>query len=279
MIQALRDDYPVARLCAVLHCPRSTAYYPSQRPDETGGLLAVEQHLLRYPYHGYRRVTAHLQRQGWRVGTTVVRRLLKQLDHTRRVGAVRIQTTDSRHPHPRYPNRIKGLTLVRPDQVWVGDITYIRLGRRFIYLAVILDAYSRAVRGWHLSERLTRQLTVTALRQALLTGTPTIFHSDQGSQYACWDHTALLTAVGTHISMSDAGKPMPNGLVERFIRTLKEEHVDYSDYDGFEDAYRQIAHWLEVAYMTQRLHSQLGYLTPVEFEGQRFKQAPYPLLN
>lgn len=279
MIAALADAYPVARLCAVLQCARSTAYYPSQRSDETRLLLAVEQHLLRYPYHGYRMVTAHLQRQGWAVGTTVVRRVLKQLGHTRRVGVVRIQTTDSRHPHPRYPNRIKGLTLVRPDQVWVGDITYIRLGRRFIYLAVILDAYTRAVRGWHLSERLTRQLTVTALRQALLTGTPMIFHSDQGSQYACWDHTALLTAVGTHISMSDVGKPMQNGLVERFIRTLKEEHVDYSEYEGFEDAYRQIAHWLEVEYMTQRLHSQLGYLTPLDFEGQRFTQAPFPLLN
>ena len=129
-----------------------------------------------------------------------------------------------------------------------------------------------------MSERLTRQLTVTALRQALLTGTPTVFHSDQGSQYACWDHTALLTAVGTRISLSDTGKPMQNGLVERFIKTLKTEHVDYSEYEGFEDAYRQIAHWLEVEYMTQRLHSQL-VLTPLEFEGQRFSQAPYPLLN
>ena len=265
MIQTLQGEYPVTRMCAVLQCPRSTAYYVSQRPDETGLLLAVEQHLLRYPYHGYRMVSAHLQRQGWPVGTTIVRRVLKQLGHTRRVGIVRIQTTDSRHSHLRYPNRIKGLALVRPDQVWVGDITYIRLGRRFIYLAVILDAYTRAVRGWHLSTRMTRQLTVTALRQALLSGTPTIFHSDQGSQYACWDHTALLTAVGTRISMSDAGKPMQNGLVERFIRTVKEEHVDYSEYDDFEDAYRQIAHWLEVEYMTQRLHSQLGYLTPVEF--------------
>ena len=274
MIQSLRAHYPVTRLCAVLQCPRSTAYYASQRPDETALVQAVEQHLLRYPYHGYRMVTAHLQRQGWPVGTTVVRRILKQLGHTRQVGVVRIQTTDRQHPHPRYPNRIKGLAVQQPDQVWVGDITYIRLGRRFIYLAVILDAYSRAVRGWHLSERLTRQLTVTALRQALLTGTPTIFHSDQGSQYACWDHTALLTAVGTRISMSDVGKPMQNGLVERFIRTLKEEHVDYSDYEGFEDAYRQIAQWLEVEYMTQRLHSQLGYLTPVEFEEQRFTQAP-----
>ncbi len=213
------------------------------------------------------------------MGTTVVRRLLKQLGHTRRIGVVRMQTADSRHSYPRDPNRIKGLALVRPDQVWVGDITYIRLGLRFIYLAVILDAFTRAVRGWHLSERLTRQLTVTALRQALLAGTPMLFHSDQGSQYACWDHTALLTAVGTRISMSDVGKPMQNGLVERFIRTLKAEHVDYSEYTGFEDAYRQIAHWLEVAYMTQRLHSQLGYLTPLEFEGQRSTQAPHPLLN
>ena len=107
MIQALPGDYPVTRLCAVLHCPRSTAYYASQRPAETGLLLAVEQHLLRYPYHGYRMVTAHMQRQGWPVGTTIVRRLLKQLGHTRQVGVVRIQTTDSNHAHPRYPNPIR----------------------------------------------------------------------------------------------------------------------------------------------------------------------------
>ena len=134
MIQSLRAHYPVTRLCAVLQCPRSTAYYANQRPDETGLLLAVEQHLLRYPYHGYRRVTAHLQRQGWPVGTTVVRRVLKQIGHTRQVGGVRIHTTDSQHPHARYPNRIKGMVLQQPDQVWVGDITYIRLGRRFIRL-------------------------------------------------------------------------------------------------------------------------------------------------
>jgi len=104
-------------------------------------------------------------------------------------------------------------------------------------------------------------------------------HSDQGSQYACWDHTALLTAVGSRISMSDAGKPMQNGLVERFIKTLKTEHVDYSDYADFEDAYRQIAHWLEVEYMTERLHSRLGYRTPAEFERQPLTQNRHPLLN
>jgi transposase InsO family protein len=193
-----------------------------------------------------------------------VRRLLRQMGGTRSVGKVRVQTTDSHHAHPRYANRIKGLTLTRPDQVWVADITYIRLGRRFIYLAVILDAFTRAVRGWALSRSLEQQLTLDALEMALVKGTPFIFHSDQGSQYAA--HTERLLGLGVHISMSDKASPTQNGLVERFMRTVKEELVDYSEYRDFEDAYQQLKHWLEVVYMTEPIHQALDYLTPAEFE-------------
>ena len=147
------------------------------------------------------------------------------------------------------------------------DFTFIRLGDRFIYLAIILDAFTRAVRGWALSRRLTADtLTVPALQMALQSGVPTIFHSDQGSQYAADDHLEPLLALEVIISMTDKGQPAQNGVVERFIRTLKEEHVDYTEYTDFADAVRQLRYWLEVEYMTERIHSALGSTTLTEFE-------------
>jgi putative transposase len=277
MIEQLSGEYAVQRLCEVLGCPPSTYYYRPQTPDEAALVAAIEQLLMRWPFYGYRRVTAQLKRAGWSVGERVVRRLLRALGSTRQVGRVRVRTTDSHHAHPRYPNRIRGLEVTHPNQVWVADITYIRLGLRFIFLAVILDAYTRALRGWHLSRSLSQELTLLALRQALRHGTPTIFHSDQGSQYAAEAHTGLLLSLGVTISMADTGQPTQNGLVERFIRTVKEEHVDYSDYEDFEDAFRQIGHWLEVEYMTERIHSALNYATPAEFEAAAFARA-HPLL-
>ena len=208
-------------LCQWLDCPRSSYYAQPKGKDEVRLLEAIEQILLRFPFYGYRKLHKALARQKLVVGEHQVRRLLRQLGLTRSVGKVRVQTTDSQHPHPRYPNRIKGLKLTRPDQVWVADITYIRLGRRFIYLAVILDAYTRAVRGWALSRSLEQQLTLDALEMALAKGTPCIFHSDQGSQYAAGTHTERLLSERVHISMSDKASPSQNGLVERFLRTVK----------------------------------------------------------
>ena len=148
-------------------------------------------------FYGYRRVFHQLQRRGWpHVGERVVRRILRQLDHSRQVGRVTISTTDSSHPHWRYPNRIKGWHASYPDQVWVADLTYIRLGRQFIYLAVILDTCTRAVRGWALSRTMDQQLTLDALDMALAQATPFIFHSDQGSQYTAWEHTERLLRFG-----------------------------------------------------------------------------------
>ncbi len=278
MIQQMKADYPLRSLCVALDCPLSTAYYEPVVHDEGALITAIEQVLMRFPFYGYRKVHAALVRQGWPVGEHVVRRLLRELGVTRSVGKVRAQTTDSNHAHPRYPNRIRGLKLRRPDQVWVADITYIRLGRRFIYLAVILDAYTRAVRGWALSRSIDQQLTLDALDMALDQTTPFIFHSDQGVQYAAWQHTERLLERGVKISMADKASPTQNGLVERFMRTVKEEHIDYADYDDFEDAYRQLKHWLGVTYMTERLHQSLGYVTPAEFEVAALAQPRYPLL-
>ncbi len=241
-------------------------------------MAAIEQILLRFPFYGYRKLHQHLLRQGIVIGEHRVQRLLRQLGVTRSVGKVRVQTTDNHHTQPRYPNRIKGLTLTRPDQVWVADITYIRFGRWFIYLAVILDAYTRAVRGWALSRSLEQQLTLDALDMALAKGTPFIFHSDQGSQYAAWQHTERLLDRAVKISMSDKASPTQNGLVERFMRTVKEEHVDYTEYRDFEDAQKQLKHWLEVVYMTERIHQSLDYITPAEFEAMALPTR-YTLLN
>jgi transposase InsO family protein len=279
MIQQLKAAYSVRQLSSTLACPLSSLYYQAQAHDESAVMAAIEQILLRFPFYGYRKVQAALARQGVTVGEHTVRRLLRQLGVTGAVGQGRVQTTDSHHPHPRYPNRLKGLKVSQPNQVWVADITDIRFGKRFLYLAVILDAYTRAGRGWALSRSLSQQLTLNALEMALAKGTPFIFHSDQGSQYAAWLHTERLLALGVKISMSAKGRLTQNGIVERFMRTVKEEHVDYSDYQDFDDAYRQLQQWLEVVYMTERLHQALEYVTPAEFEMAALATIRYPLLS
>ena len=280
MSRQLSVEYPVKTVCEALGCPRSTDYYErSIDPQDAAFLEAIEQVLMRWPFYGYRRITAQLKREGQVIGETRVRRLLKQIEHSVKVGRVKVTTTDSNHDLPRYPNLIKDLAITRPNQVWQADITYIRLGRHFIYLAVILDAYTRGLRGWHLGRSLDKSLTISALKMALKHHpTPAIHHSDQGSQYATLLYTGLLPQKTTLFSMSAVGQPTENGLAERFMRTLKEEHVDYSDYEGFDDAERKLTHWLEVEYMTERVHSALGYLTPAEFEALAFNQPEALLL-
>ena len=279
MIAALKGSYPVQTLCQVLGYPRSSCYYQPVTRDEQVVVPAMEAILLRWPFYGYRRVQHQLRRQGLQVGERLVRRLLHRLGGSRQVGRVPPRTTDSQHTHPRYPNRLRGLPITYPDQVWVADITYLRLGRRFIYLAVVLDVYTRSVRGWALARSLAQTLTLAAVGHALQTRTPYLFHSDQGSQYAAADHTALLHAHGVLISMADKASPTQNAVVERFIRTLKEEHLDYTEYRDFDDALHQLQHWLEVEYMTERIHSALAYATPAEFEEATFALRHPPLFT
>jgi putative transposase len=278
MIGQLKDRYPVERVCAVLDCPRSSYYYQTSERDDTQVVEAVEQLLLRKPFFGYRRIAAQLQREGHTVNTKVVRRILQELGVPRKVGQVCIRTTDSRHPHWRYPNLIAGWQPKRPDQVWVADVTYIRLGSSFIFLAVILDAYSRAMRGWGLRRDLTQALTLSALGMALQHGTPGIHHSDQGVQYTAFDYTDLLLQNQVRISMADTGEPTQNGLAERFMRTIKEELVDYADWRTFDEAHADIQHWLEVEYNVCRIHSALDYATPAEVDALWGKSNPKPLV-
>jgi transposase InsO family protein len=191
---------------------------------------------------------------------------MRQKDLLRPVKRKTCRTTDSQHPYPRYPNLVKEVEVVRPEQVWVCDITYVRLGNGFVYLAVIMDVFTRAIRGWSLSRDLDTHLTLAALQVALMLCIPEIHHSDQGVQYAAQEYVALLNQYHVQISMASQGKPEENGYAERLMRTIKEEEVDLSDYNDFADAYRQIGRFLEDVYMTKRIHSALGYLTPVEFE-------------
>ena len=193
MITELSQDYPVKLLCDLLDLPRSTYYrQPHEKAGDKELLEEIEKIIMKKPYYGYRRVTHQLKRKSHEVGETRVRRLLKELEHSCQVGKVRVSTTDSRHNHRRYPNLIKELEITHINQVWVADITYIRLGRRFIYLAVILDAYSRGIRGWHLSHSLDKLLTIAALKMALANHpAPEYHHSDQGGQYATPKYTDL----------------------------------------------------------------------------------------
>ena len=266
MIDQLKEQYPIQLLSETLDCPRSSYYYREVESNDEVLIAAIEQIIIRYPFYGYRRVAAELRRQGWQVNHKAVQRIMKTLGLKGRVGQVKHSTTNSRHPFPRYPNLIRNLESQHPDHIWVADITYIGLIDRFIYLAVILDVFTRAVRGWHLGKSLSQSLSITALQKALAKGKPNIHHSDQGIQYAAKGYTDLLDAKDIQISMSDAGCPRQNAFAERFMRTFKEEHVDYSDYADFEDAYQQIAEWIEVVYMTDRVHSALDYATPAEFE-------------
>jgi putative transposase len=185
------------------------------------------------------------------------------------------RTTNSEHDFPRYPNLVQDLDVVRPDQVWVSDITYVRLLNDFVYLAVIMDVFTRCIRGWHLGRSLDHSLTLTALQRALTDHVPDVHHSDQGVQYAAIDYTQVLQDANVQISMADVGEAWQNGYAERLIRTIKEEEVDLSAYLDYTDARRQMGRFLDDVYMHKRIHSSLGYLTPAEFEEQwRKEQVP-----
>jgi putative transposase len=225
----------------------------------------IDQIAGEFPRYGYRRVTHQLKRQGIIVNHKRVARLMQEMGLTGKAPKQRCRTTNSHHSFQRYLNRVEGLTVERPDQLWVGNITYIRLGEGFVYLAVLMDVFTRCIRGWHLGRGLDHRLTLTALNQALAHHRPEIHHSDQGVQYAATGYVEVLKAKGIEISMADVGEPPQNGYAERLMRTIKEK-VDLSEYRNFTEAYTQIKTFLEDVYMRKRIHSSIGYLTPIEFE-------------
>ena len=262
----LSSGYPVALACRVLGCARSSHYYQSQSSDESELWSAIDSLAAQWPTYGSRRITMELCRHGWTVNRKRVSRLMDEMGLKIKRKAKKKYTTDSDHPFPRYPNLVADLEIVRPDQVWVADITYIALATEDVYLAVIMDVFTRCIRGWHLGRSLGGELTLTALRPALADHQPTIHHSDQGVQYAATGYVELLQAHGVAVSMTDTGAAWQNGYAERVIRTIKEEEVYLREYRDYRDAYQQIGRFLTDVYTHKRIHSALGYLTPVEFE-------------
>ena len=270
----MSEQYPKAVVCRVLGVVRSSLYHRSGLVWNAELDSAMQDICAEFPCYGYRRVTAELRRRGWCVNRKRVARMMKIMGLQAKQVVRKRRTTNSEHSFPRYPNLVESLVVQRPDHVWVADITYVRLKRGFVYLAVVMDLFTRAIRGWHLDRSLDQSLTLTALQKALQNHCPEIHHSDQGLQYAATDYTDLLKQHNIQISMAEVGEPTQNGYAERLMRTIKEEEVDLSEYQDYHDAYRQIGRFLEDVYMRKRVHSSLNYLTPAEFESHWFS-APH----
>ena len=268
------SGYPVSVACQAAGIPRSSYYYKPQAKEEDALREAIEEVAAKYPTYGSRRIAAQLGREPYnlQVNRKRVVRLMRELGLVRKPKRKPVRTTDSSHPHRRYPNLVAGLEVSYPDQVWVADITYIRLKKGFVYLAVVMDLFTRGIRGWALSRFLDHDLALEALKMALGKGVPKVHHSDQGVQYAAKEYVELLEKHEAKISMARRGRPDENGYAERVIRTIKEEEVELSEYEGFWDAKDRIGEFIEEVYQKKRIHSALGYLTPAEFEAKWYEQ-------
>jgi putative transposase len=230
---------------------------------------AIQRIALEWPSYGRPRITAELRRHGWKVNPKRVYRILRE-DNLLCIRKRKfVATTDSNHGRKIYSNLARTMVLTGMDQLWVADITYIRLREEFVFLAVIVDAYSRRVIGWALDRTLEDSLTLAALRMALarrVVQSGLVHHSDRGSQYASGDYTDLLKENRIGVSMSRKGNPWDNAACESFMKTLKYEEVFRNEYRDLQEAHLSIREFLEKIYNQKRLHSALGYLPPAEFE-------------
>ncbi len=267
------EGFHIGQACQLAQVSRAGFYrqYEEHEPRQADVALrhAIQQIVLDNRFYGYRRVSIELGKQGYVVNHKKLLRLMR-LDNLLCLRKRRfVLTTDSHHPFAIYPNLAPQLPLNGINQLWVADITYIRLREEFLYLAVLLDAFSRRVVGWQLGTSLESELVQGALRRALaerpiLPGI--VHHSDRGVQYCCKEYIAMLESNGFLISMSRSGNPYDNAKAESFMKTLKCEEVYLANYRDREEAQRSIAHFLEQVYNRKRLHSAIGYLSPVAFE-------------
>lgn len=229
----------------------------------------IQKIALAWPSYGTRRITAEVRHRGWKVNRKRVQRLMREDNLLCLRKRKFVVTTASEHGLAVYPNRAGSMEVSGVDQLWVADITYIRLEEEFVFLAVILDAYSRRVIGWELDRTLEDRLTLAALRMALAqrpVRAGLVHHSDRGIQYASGDYIQELKEHGIVVSMSRKANPWDNAACESFMKTLKWEEVYRSEYRDLQDARFRIGEFLEKVYNEQRLHSALGYVSPVEFE-------------
>jgi putative transposase len=263
----------VERLCALARVSRAGFYrHPAEVPNADRDMAlrdALQRIALEFPCYGWPRMTMELKRRGWAVNHKRVYRLMREDNLLCLRKRKFVVTTDSDHGLRVYPNLARQMTLVGLDQLWVADLTYIRLELEFVYLAVILDAFSRRVIGWALDRTLDTQLTLQALGVALAQRRPApglVHHSDRGVQYASHDYTQLLRDHGAQVSMSRKANPWDNAACESFIKTLKYEEVYRTEYRDLAEARAGIGTFLEKIYNQERLHSALGYLPPAEFE-------------
>jgi len=237
----------------------------------------IQKIAVEFPAYGYRRITAELRNRGYLMNHKRVLRLMSEDNLLCVRKDFKPKTTDSRHDPRVYPNLVKGLKITRLNQVWASDITYIRLSDEFVYLAVILDLFSRKCIGWNLDRNIHTELALKALAMAIETRwngnlQGLIHHSDQGVQYASEEYIGCLKAHGILISMSARGNPYDNAFVESFIRTLKYEEVYLNEYETFSDALDNIAHFIDDVYNKKRLHSAIGYRSPIDFEKEKERE-------
>lgn len=262
-------------LCAAAGVSRASYYRRwaehAPRAEQTELRDLVQRLAVEHRHYGYRRITALVRREGWPVNHKRIGRIMREDNLLAiRKKAFRPATTDSRHAWRIWPNLARQLEPTTTDQLWVADITYVRLAEAFVYLAVILDAFSRKVVGWAMADHLRAELALEALQMALDIRQPLpgglIHHSDRGVQYACGDYIERLLAAGVQPSMSRVGCPYDNAMAESFMKTLKAEEVDGSAYRDLADARARIGRFIEDVYNRQRLHSALGYSSPEEYE-------------
>jgi transposase InsO family protein len=266
----------VIRMCNAAKVNRAGWYRHRNAPpaeDRDPDLRdAIQKIALQMPAYGRRRIAAQLKREGWQVNHKRVHRIMREDNLLCLRRRKFVLTTDSKHGYRVYPNLAAEMQLTGINQLWRADITYIRLETEFVYLAVIIDAFSRRVVGWALDRTLEASLVLAALRQALEERQPDpglVHHSDRGVQYACGDYTQMLQDHGIVISMSRTGNPYDNAACESFIKTLKYEEVYRQEYRDMAEALASIRQFIEKVYNQQRLHSALGYRPPEEFEREQ----------